>query len=218
MSELNYSVAMQATMPRIIRQYLRHFTWQLRAGTPQWRRSLGWRRSAADALRELNRKLHADLSSRDFVALCFSRYDPADGALEIANAGLPNPYALLRGDRMEELTAPGPRLPLGMRPDVRYESLRLTLEPGERVLFLTDGLPEAPTAPGEPLGYESLARLVGGITGTSEGFLEQLFESIHSVTSDSRDDDWTALLLERPKETAANASALSLANPRGSAF
>jgi glycosyltransferase involved in cell wall biosynthesis len=47
MSEQNYSVAMQATMPRIIRQYLRHFTWQLRAGTPQWRRSLGWRRTGA---------------------------------------------------------------------------------------------------------------------------------------------------------------------------
>ena len=55
---------------------------------------------------------------------------------------------------------PGPRLPLGARRDVAYEALAVTLAAGERVLFLTDGLPEAPDARGEPIGYEALAGLI----------------------------------------------------------
>jgi len=35
-------------------------------------------RSAAETLTHLNRKLSAELAARDFVALCFARYDPAD--------------------------------------------------------------------------------------------------------------------------------------------
>jgi hypothetical protein len=41
MSEQNFSVAMQVTMPQIIRKYLRHFAWQLSGRTPQ---RLGWGR------------------------------------------------------------------------------------------------------------------------------------------------------------------------------
>ena len=159
-------------------------------------------RSAADALTQLNRKLAAELSPRDFVALCFARFDPALGALEIANAGLPDPY-LLRGDCVEELTVPGPRLPLGARPDVVYESLRLELSTGERVLFMTDGLPESPTSVGEPLGYEALARLIASASTVPGNFLGPLLDSVRTATSDSLEDDWTALLLERSEPAAS---------------
>ena len=152
--------------------------------------------SAAQTLTRLNRKLASELSAREFVALCFARFDPVSGSLEIANAGLPDPYRLSGDGRVEPLEVPGPRLPLGARREVAYEVLRVTLAPGERVLFVTDGLPEAPTAAGEPLGYEALAGLIDSAATGGEDVIEGLFAVIRAATSEALEDDWTALLLE----------------------
>gem|GEM_PF-1043725 len=128
-------------------------------------------RSAAATLREVNRRLAAELPGREFVALALARFDPAGGRLELANAGLPDPYVLAPGQPPAPLVVPGPRLPLGVRHDVEYRSLALRLAPGERVLLFTDGLAEAPAAGGEPLGYGALAALLAanGSGGGGEG-------------------------------------------------
>src|SRR5712692_2421551 len=153
-------------------------------------------RSAAETLTQLNRKLFHELASREFVALCFARFDAARGTLEIANAGLPDPYRLGADGATETLSTPGSRLPLAARSDTVYASLSVQLDRTERVLFVTDGLPEAPTAAGEPLGYEALAKDIAS-AAKEEGFLDRLFASVRAATSESLDDDWTALLLER---------------------
>ena len=153
-------------------------------------------RSAADTLTQLNRKLSQELAPREFVALCFARFDADRGTLEIANAGLPDPYRLREDGSAESLPTPGARLPLGSRRDTAYESLSVQLGRADRVLFVTDGLPEAPTPAGEPLGYEALAGLIASCA--AEGpLLDRLFDSVRSATSETLEDDWTALLLER---------------------
>ena len=156
-------------------------------------------RSAEETLRELNRALAAELSPREFVALAFVRYDPATGAATLANAGLPDPYLLRPGEPPRPLVVPGPRLPLGVRSEVAYEALAVRLEPGDRLLLLTDGLAEAPTAAGEPLGYTALAALLaaGPPEGTPLAWIDALFDRVRSATGPGLEDDWTALLLER---------------------
>jgi hypothetical protein len=153
-------------------------------------------RSAAETLTQLNRKLSQELAPREFVALCFARFDAAQGTLEIANAGLPDPYRLREDGSAESLPTPGARLPLGSRSDTAYESVCVQLARTDRVLFVTDGLPEAPTRAGEPLGYEALAGLIAASAARGP-LLDRLFASIRSATSETLDDDWTALLLER---------------------
>jgi stage II sporulation SpoE-like protein len=154
-------------------------------------------RSAAATLTELNRRLARDLAPREFVAMAYARFEPASGALEIANAGLPDPYLLGRKGGAETLSTPGPRLPLGARAEVSYESLEVRLPPGGRLLLVTDGLPEAPTPAGEPLGYEALGRRVSAVDGGSPGsVLDRLFQSVREATGPVLEDDWTALLLE----------------------
>ncbi len=154
-------------------------------------------RSPAEILTELNRNLAAELGPRDFVALCFVRYEPSTGAFELANAGLPDPYVLAPGRPPRPLPAPGPRLPLGMRSALCYQSLTGRLEAGERLLILSDGLPEAPTAEGEPLGYERLEELLELAEESPERWLDLLVERIEELTGEPRQDDWTALVLER---------------------
>src|SRR5215471_7464138 len=154
-------------------------------------------RSAAATLTELNGRLSRDLAPREFVAMAYARFEPATGALELANAGLPDPYLLARPGSVEALSVPGPRLPLGARPSVEYQALAARLDSGSRLLLFTDGLPEAPTAAGDPLGYEALAGLLSRLDGGPPGaMLDRLFEEVRAATRPGLDDDWTALLLE----------------------
>ena len=118
------------------------------------------RHSVTETLERLNRKLCVDLTSREFVALSLALFDPRAGTIELANSGLPDPYLMRPGYEPEMIDVPGPRLPLGIRPDIRYQSRTLRLGAGERLLLLTDGLPEARTAAGEPLGYDRLTSLL----------------------------------------------------------
>jgi len=172
------------------------------------------------------------------VALALARFDPAGGRLELANAGLPDPYLLAPGRPPAPLAVPGPRLPLGVRHDVEYRSLALRLEPGERLLLFTDGLAEAPAAGGEPLGYGALAALLaadgseggeggGGGEGVRGGggagrdvrddvresplvWIDRLLERVRAATQPLLEDDWTALVLERgPAAEEASAPAVA---------
>jgi serine phosphatase RsbU (regulator of sigma subunit) len=154
-------------------------------------------RGAAATLTELNRRLSDELAPREFVALAYARFRPESGHLELANAGLPDPYRLRPGEDAEPLGAPGTRFPLGALKDAAYDSLGFTLEPGERLLFVTDGLPEAPTASGHPLGYEALAGFLPPLDGEPPGdMLDRLFAAVRQATQPTLEDDWTALVLE----------------------
>ncbi len=149
-------------------------------------------RSVDEALREANRRLKPRLHAREFVALTYARYDPGTGAFELANAGLPDPYVLDGNGEPRAISASGPRFPLGVRSEVAYEKVGGVLAPGERLLLLSDGLPEAPTANGEPLGYERFERLLAGART-----VDKLLESVREATGPVLADDWTVLVLER---------------------
>lgn len=156
-----------------------------------------------DTLRRLNDKLCRELEAREFVALLFARFDPKSGALELANSGLPDPYLLAAEGSFRALEVPGPRLPLGVRDRLAYESLRLELEPSDRLLLLTDGLPEATVGNGEPLGYARFESLLPAPGGDDPGdWLDVVLERFDAATVNEHQDDLTALVLERsPRAT-----------------
>lgn len=154
-------------------------------------------RSVVEALEEVNRKLVAELAPREYVALAYVRFDPKTGGFTLGNAGLPDPYLLPLAGGARALSVPGPRLPLGIRRDLRYEVLRGRLEAGEKLLLLTDGLPEAPTATGDPLGYERFESLLDSRGPSPDGDLDRLLERVSAATRPGLEDDWTVVLLER---------------------
>jgi len=157
-------------------------------------------RSVGETLEELNRKLVSELAAREFVALAYLRFDPKEGSFSFGNAGLPDPYRFAQGGAPVAVNVPGPRLPLGIRRDVLYEAVEGSLEPGGRLLLFTDGLPEAPTEAGEPIGYEKLESLLdsgAGSPASPEEFLDGLLERVRAASRPILEDDWTVLLLER---------------------
>ena len=85
---------------------------------------------------------HAAASGlEDFVTGLIGRVDLSSGSMDLINAGHVAPY-LARGARKPTLVDLPVDLPLGLFRDSSYRSSRLDLEPGDRILFLTDGMLE----------------------------------------------------------------------------
>jgi len=145
--------------------------------------------SVDDTLRALNERLTGQLERREFVALAYARFHPATGKLQLAKAGMPDPYIV--SSVVTPLVVGGDRLPLGIRRDVRYESVEAQLGPGDRLFLLSDGIPEATRPNGEQLGYEALREML-----SRDAPLDALLEKIRAQVR-SIDDDWTAVMLER---------------------
>jgi GAF domain-containing protein len=75
------------------------------------------------------------------------------GEFTLANAGHISPY--LAGRELDT----SPALPLGLVPEQTYGLRKGCLAPGERLVLLSDGVPEARSGDGELYGFERLARL-----------------------------------------------------------
>ena len=157
------------------------------------------REGAQRAMSMLNTKLVNELGKREFVALVYARFNPTDGSLELLNAGFPDPY-VVSSHGVRALVATGERLPLGLRHDATYEPLRASIAQEERLVFLSDGIPEAPVN-GEQLGYERVASILGAMNSEARGeaWLDAFLASVRSNVDAGLDDDWTAVVLERTR-------------------
>ena len=156
----------------------------------------------ADSLANLNRRLALELGRGEFVALTLARFHPSERLVELANAGAPDPYLMRPGQPPQPLSVPGPRLPLGVREQVAYASRTVEVAADDRLLLLTDGLPEARDAVGEPMGYEALESMLGQdpSAASPSSWLSGLFDSVQRRTGRVPEDDWTAAMLV-PRDT-----------------
>jgi len=95
----------------------------------------------ADLLALLNQRLlRRRALPGKFCCLAFALVDLEQRHLVVANAGLPFPL-LHRGDAVTAVEISG--LPVGLFEPGEYDQAALSLQPGDRLLFCTDGLREA---------------------------------------------------------------------------
>ncbi|WP_445397367.1 SpoIIE family protein phosphatase [Streptomyces sp. LE64] len=87
-----------------------------------------------------------DLAQRlgeHYLATClYAVYDPVRGRLEIANAGHVPPVVVRAGDGRSELLDLPTGAPIGVG-GVPFETVRVPVSPGDRLVMCTDGLVEA---------------------------------------------------------------------------
>jgi phosphoserine phosphatase RsbU/P len=108
----------------------------------------------AELMATLNCRLCASHISPGFVALLFAHLNVEKHELQMANAGIPRPI-LVRDGESQELKIDG--TPLGIFPDLEYEILRLNIQPGDVLIFASDGILESMNAHEEQFGFERLA-------------------------------------------------------------
>jgi len=92
---------------------------------------------------KLNTALAVDNPACMFVTLIHGTYDPATGELILASAGHPPPMLRRVGGSVEELPIVGGRLLGYPGPATSFVEHSVHLEPGEALVFFTDGLIEA---------------------------------------------------------------------------
>lgn len=111
------------------------------------------RLSPSDVLADVNNALVHQQADR-FTALTYCVYQPKTSALILANAGNPYPY-FTQGNKFLEITA----VPISIFADQSYPTMEIKFQPGDTLIFYTDGLTEARKEK-EFYGMEGLQRFV----------------------------------------------------------
>ena len=142
-------------------------------------------RNPARILEALNK---ATVGSESFTT-CQAAWFGFNGELVIANAGHLPPYL-----NSQEIALPG-GLPLGVVPAVSYDEVRLFLHPGDRVLFLSDGVVEARQPSGELFGFDRVHNLSN----------QSAFYIADAAKEFGQEDDITVLTVRRLAPAAAAA-------------
>lgn len=150
--------------------------------------------SPAEVMNRLNAKLCDELQRREFVALAYAQIDPANGRVQIVNAGMPDPL-LVRDGNCRVISCTGDRVPLGARRAARYEASSIELTDGERLVLFSDGLPEA-SANGEPLGYDRIELLAA-----ASASVDDLLSRWRAIPGVQVEDDATVVSISLSRAT-----------------
>ena len=103
-----------------------------------------------DALQE--RKLESQ-----YVTMLFALWNDENQTLQVANSGAVQPVFCRAG---QSITVKAEGFPLGMFPDVTYEELSVSTQPGDAIVFVSDGILDAENENEEMYGQDRLAGLL----------------------------------------------------------
>jgi hypothetical protein len=136
------------------------------------------------------------LGPERFVTGQLARLDLTDGQLVWVNAGHPRPLLWREGQQIVDLKCET-SLPLGMG-YVPADVGKVALQPGDAVLFLTDGVLEARSPDGDFFGKERLIRMWREVGADGELPAEILRRLCHAILDHQKgrlQDDATLLLV-----------------------
>lgn len=125
-------------------------------------------------MRMANSLLIDDVSDNRFVTLLVILFDPATRRLSYAGAGHAAYVSDASGDLRVVLDDTGP--PLGWFPDAFYPVTEMTLDPGDFLLLLTDGIEEAFDPAGRLFGRQ---RVIDVLRRSHDQPVARIVEAIH---------------------------------------
>ncbi|MFE0684111.1 PP2C family protein-serine/threonine phosphatase [Streptomyces sp. NPDC058961] len=91
-----------------------------------------------------------------YLSTLLLRFDLDTGRTQIVDAGSPRMWRLRQG-RAEQIQLDA-QMPLGMFEDTPYTSEFLDMQPGDRLVFVSDGVNKMPSPAGERQGVKALVR------------------------------------------------------------
>ncbi|MDD3826025.1 MAG: SpoIIE family protein phosphatase [Anaerolineae bacterium] len=152
----------------------------------------------AEGLARANRLIVQEARAALFVTMFYARLNLQTGDLTYVNAGH-NPPLLHRPATGEIVPLTRTGMALGILDDTSYEQQSASLQPGDTLLFYTDGLTEAFDGNREQFGMERLREVVekrGG--GSAAGLVSALEAAVDDFTRGApASDDMTLLALKR---------------------
>jgi sigma-B regulation protein RsbU (phosphoserine phosphatase) len=162
------------------------------------------RQSVGEVLTRANRVLAEDLGGERFVTVLLARLDAPARRLVFANAGHPAGHVLgPQGEVKFTLRRTG--MPLGLHSETAYaDSPAVVLDPGDLLVFLTDGIEEAMAPDDSIFGVERALDVVRANRHRPAGdIVAALFAAVRDFSQGaSQLDDVTAVVVKVLPEPA----------------
>ncbi|MBI5838417.1 MAG: PP2C family protein-serine/threonine phosphatase [Candidatus Eisenbacteria bacterium] len=139
-------------------------------------------------------------STGKFVTMFLAHLDKRTLALRYTNAGH-NPPLLLRSSGARETLEEGGTV-VGAFEGLGYAEGSVTLRPGDRLVFFTDGVTEAENAAGEMFGDERLISLLAGLPPdlSARGIVDRTLGGLNAFLGEVEPgDDITVMALRIPE-------------------
>ena len=129
-----------------------------------------------------------------YTAIQYALLDPVKAQLHPSSAGMPGPM-LLREGECRALQVAG--IPAGLFSEITYDHLTVQLEPGDSLLFYTDGLTDTRNCDEAEFEEQGLQRIYGSHAEQSSlELLGDIFSAIGKFMGDcAQFDDMTAAIL-----------------------
>jgi serine phosphatase RsbU (regulator of sigma subunit) len=145
------------------------------------------------AVEDLNRYVVDRTPAHRFLTLWVGIFH-ADGTVDYVDAGHGYWAHITPDDAVVDEEAECP--PVGFDPEIEYPSVQLVLNPGERIVLMTDGVPEQPDIAGNQYGTARIADTLRGCKNVEED-VNQLLKSVrdHAGGQSPADDTTIASLM-----------------------
>ncbi|MBL7040020.1 MAG: SpoIIE family protein phosphatase [Pirellulaceae bacterium] len=151
-----------------------------------------------ETMARVNSALIRDTKEDLFITAVFARLDPQTRTVTYINAGHPNGYVLdPSGDEKAHL--PSGTIPLAILPDVEFPiGGPISLEPGDLLFLLTDGVLEARASEGPMFGTERALKVVRDNRGkAAREIIEILYQAALEYSGREKlDDDVTVVVIK----------------------
>ncbi len=118
------------------------------------------RPQAAEMLCALNDALQERKLDSQYVTMLFALWNDSNRTLRVANSGAVQPVFFRDG---QSLTIKAEGFPLGMFPNVKYDEISVVTQPGDLLVFISDGILDAENAQGEMYGNERLSKMLSAV-------------------------------------------------------
>jgi sigma-B regulation protein RsbU (phosphoserine phosphatase) len=154
--------------------------------------------TVGESMTRANRRLKKDVKSGMFVALLYVVLNGKEKNLNLCNAGQTQPVHLsARTGEARLVETEGDTFPLGILDEANYQETKLQLEPGDKVVFYTDGIVEAMNAKEEMFGFERLLEVIKE-TGSkdADALLKEVIDRANAFSEGAaQHDDLTIIVL-----------------------
>jgi sigma-B regulation protein RsbU (phosphoserine phosphatase) len=150
-------------------------------------------RAPAEVMSGMNRILCRHLEHSHVTAV-YAVLDSSSRTMEVANAG--HPPVLIHRVRAAVATARDHGPMMGFFPDATFGSERFELEPGDRILIYTDGVPEAQNTSGEFFDTDRVRQMLSGPAADSASLAGSVLDDLTRWTGGGFDDDVTFVVVQ----------------------
>lgn len=153
-------------------------------------------RQVLDYLNDQLTTRYAQVTSA-FVTAFYAIYDPARRTLTYSCAGH-NPPRLKRCLDGSLLSLDGANsLPLGILPETAHEEVELQMQPGDQLIFYTDGITEALNPAGELFGTNRLDQELENCTLQAQSLLNSVLRAVDEFADGRPADDDRTIVVAR---------------------